>query len=201
MSLRQTKVQILILVVLVLCAGLYLWYTSIYRPILEQKRERSEELLRLRTSLETAKQQAARRVSLQREYDQLREQWEVVETLLPKERNMSDFIKDLHYIKGKVDATVERVSPMPSSQVDFYEENPYEVEMLTTYHGLGKFFSHVANLPIIVDVSDLDIMALPPEKESSEEETEILGPSISSRFILTTYSLSQRAIPQQEEDQ
>jgi Tfp pilus assembly protein PilO len=200
MSLKETKVQIFILVLLVLCVGIYFWYTGIYRPILAQKREKSEELQRLRTSLETAKQQAARRVSLQQEFDQLQEQWKVVETLLPRERNMSDFIQDLHRIKGKVDATVERVSPMPSSTVDFYTENPYEVEMLTTYHGLGQFFSHVANLPIIVDVSDLDITALPSEGESEDEETEILRPTISSRFVLTTYSLSQRITPGQEED-
>jgi len=200
MSLKDTKVQILILAFLVLLVGLYFWYTGIYRPILIQKKEKAEELQRLRASLETAKERAARRVSLQQEYDQLKEQWKVVETLLPKERNMSDFIQNLHRIKGKVDATVERVSPMPSTTVDFYTENPYEVEMLTSYHGLGRFFSHVANLPIIVDVSDLDIIALPPERESEEEETEIVGPSISSRFVLTTYSLSQRVITGQEED-
>jgi Tfp pilus assembly protein PilO len=200
MSLKDTKLQILILASLVLLAGLYFWYTGIYRPILVQKKEKTEELQRLRASLETAKEQAARRVSLQQEYDQLQEQWKVVETLLPKERNMSDFIQNLHRIKGKVDATVERVSPMPSTVVDFYTENPYEVEMLTSYHGLGTFFSHVANLPIIVDVSDLDIISLPPEKESEEGKTEIVGPSISCRFILTTYSLSQRLTTDQEED-
>jgi len=200
MSLKDTKVQIFILAILVLCVGLYFWYTGIYRPILTQKKEKSEELQRLRASLETAKERAARRVSLQQEYDQLQEQWKVVETLLPKERNMSDFIQNLHRIKGKVDATVERVSPMPSTAVDFYTENPYEVEMLTSYHGLGRFFSHVANLPIIVDVSELDIVALPPERESEEDESEIVGPSISSRFVLTTYSLSQQAATGQEED-
>ena len=200
MSLKETKVQILILVVLALCAGIYFWYTGVYHPILEQKKEKSEELQRLRSSLETARERAARRVSLQQEYDQLQEQWKVVETLLPRERNMSGFIQDLHHIKGKVDATVERVSPMPSSIVDFYTENPYEVEMLTSYHGLGRFLSHVANLPIIVDVSDLDIMALPSKIESEEDQTEIVGPSINSRFILTTYSLSQRIVPGQEED-
>lgn len=200
MSLKDTKVQILILVALVLCVGIYFWYTGIYRPILIQKKEKSEELQRLQASLERAKRQAARRISLQQEYDQLQEQWKVVETLLPKERNMSDFIQNLHRIKGKVDATVERVSPMPSTTVDFYTENPYEVEMLTSYHALGRFFSHVANLPIIVDVSDLDIMALPPEREAEEEESEIVGPSISSRFILTTYSLSRGINAEQEED-
>jgi len=200
MSLKDTKVQILILAILVFSVGLYFWYTGVYRPILVQKKEKSEELQRLRASLETAKERAARRVSLQQEYDQLKEQWKVVETLLPKERNMSDFIQNLHRIKGKVDATVERVSPMPSTTVDFYTENPYEVEMLTSYHGLGRFFSHVANLPIIVDVSDLDIIALPPERESEEEESEIVGPSISSRFTLTTYSLSQQIQTGQEEN-
>jgi len=200
MSLKDTKVQILILAILVFSVGLYFWYTGIYRPILVEKKEKTEELQRLQASLETAKERAARRVSLQQEYDQLKEQWKVVETLLPRERNMSGFIQDLHRIKGKVDATVERVSPMPSTTVDFYTENPYEVEMLTSYHGLGRFFSHVANLPIVIDVSDLDIMALPPERESEEGESEIVGPSISSRFILTTYSLSEEITAEREED-
>jgi Tfp pilus assembly protein PilO len=99
-----------------------------------------------------------------------------------------------------VDATVERISPMPSTTVDFYTENSYEVEMLTSYHGLGRFFSHVANLPVIVDVSDLDIIALPQERESEEDESEIVGPTISSRFILTTYSLTEEIHTGPEED-
>jgi Tfp pilus assembly protein PilO len=201
MSLRDTKVKIIIFLLLLACVGAYFWYTGIYQPLLEQKGEKTEELQRLRSSLETARRQAARRVSLQQEYDQLLEQWQVVETLLPRERSMSDFIQQLDRIKGKVDATVERVSPLPSSSVDFYSKNPYEVEMLTNYHDLGRFFSHVANLPIIVDVSDLDIMALPQENDLEEKETEVLGPSISSRFVLTTYSLSEEIAVPEEADQ
>jgi Tfp pilus assembly protein PilO len=112
-----------------------------------------------------------------------------VETLLPKERNMSDFIKQLHRIKGKVDATIERVSPLKAKSVDFYMENAYEIEMLTTYHGLGGFLSHVANLPIIVDVTSLDMTGLPRQLEEEEEERDIVGPSVRSRLVLTTYSL------------
>lgn len=188
MNLKDTKVQIIIFLILVVLAGTYFWYTSLYQPMLAQVEEKSEELQQLKDRLEIAKLQAARRVSLQQEYENLQEQWQVVETLLPKERDMSNFIKQLHRIKGKVDATIERVSPLEAESVDFYTKNPYEIEMLTTYHGLGQFLSHVANLPIIVDVSLLDMTAIPrPEEEEGEKLT--LRPSISSRMVLTTYSL------------
>ena len=188
MSLKDPKVQIAVLVMLVVLVGAYFWYHSLYQPILAEKREKSEELHELKANSEKAKLRAARRVSLQQEYEAIQEQWQVVETLLPKERDMSDFIGQLHLIKGKVDATIERLSPLAATSVDFYQENPYEVEMLSTYHGLGDFFSHVANLPIIVDVSDLDIIAL-VRGEEKEGEREIVGPTLRSRFVLTTYSL------------
>jgi len=123
MSLRNTKVQITILLVLALCVGIYFWYTGLFQPLVAEKEVRSGELRRLQSSLEEAKRQAARRVSLQQEYEQLQEQWQVVETLLPKERDMADFIQQLHQIRGKVNATVERVSPLPPRQVGFYSEN------------------------------------------------------------------------------
>lgn len=191
MDLKDKNVLVTVFLVLLVLVGTYLWYTSVYRPILAQVKVKSGELVQLKASLEMTKLQAARRVSLQQEYQDLQEQWRVVATLLPKERDMSDFIQQLHRIKGKVDATIERISPLKAKSVDFYMENPYEIEMLTTYHGLGKFFSHVANLPIIVDVSRLDVVGLPREEEEEEEEKYIVGPSIRSRLVLTTYSLLQ----------
>jgi Tfp pilus assembly protein PilO len=188
MSLKDPKIQITVFLTLVVLVGFYFWYNSLYQPMLAEKEERSEELQKLKANLERVKLQAARRVSLQQEYEAIHEQWRVVETLLPKERDMSDFIRQLHRIKGKVDATIERLSPLPAVSMDFYQENPYEVEMLITYHGLGEFFSHVANLPIIVDVSDLELMAL-VRGEEEEGEREIVGPTLRSRFTLTTYSL------------
>jgi Tfp pilus assembly protein PilO len=186
---KRTRIQIIVLLIVVLGVGSYLWYTSMYRPILVQKGEKAQELGRLKDTLERAKAQAARRVSLQQEYEQLQEQWQVVETLLPRERNMSDFIQKLEIIKGKEEVTIERIHPLPPEMVDFYMENPYEVEMLTTFHGLGRFFSHVANLPIIVDVSDLEILMIPQKQDLEEKPTEVLTPTISSRFVLSTYSL------------
>jgi len=198
MSLKNIKVQIGLLLALVLCVGVYFWYTGVYRPLLEVKQEKAQEFYKLKGILESAKQKAAQRVSLEQESEELQKQWQVVETLLPRERDMSDFIQQLHHIRGKVDATVERVSPLPAQTVDFYMVHPYEVEMLTTYHDLGRFFSNVANLPVIVDVSDLDIMALPQEEGEEEEATEVLKPTISCRFSLTTYSLSEEIKVQEE---
>jgi Tfp pilus assembly protein PilO len=198
---KRTKIQITVLLILAVGFGSYFWYTSLYRPILVQKGEKAAELEKLRDTLERAKAQAARRVSIEQEYQELQEQWQVVETLLPRERNMADFIQQLHTIKGKVDATIERVSPLPPDMVDFYMENPYEVELLTTYHGLGNFFSHVANLPIIVDVSDVDILMIPKRPDKEEKETEVLTPTISSRFVLSTYSLSEEASLEQGQEE
>ena len=200
MNLRDTKVQIAILLVLAVIAGTYFWYTSLYRPLLDQLGEKSEEYQLLKTRLEMAKRQAARRVSLQQEYEDLQEQWKVVETLLPKERDMSDFIQQIHRIKGKVDATVERISPLKSRSLDFLVENPYEMEMLTTYHGLGKFLSHVANLPIIVDVTLQDVTGIPQVEEEEEEEKQVLGPSIRSRLVLSTYSIKEEVNLEEEEE-
>ncbi|MFC1683022.1 type 4a pilus biogenesis protein PilO [Candidatus Zixiibacteriota bacterium] len=190
MSQSNSKIFLIVFVILIVLAGGYAWYEYLYRPILDQIAEKKDEHNQLLITLETAKRQAARRVSLQQEYKELQEQWKVVETLLPKERNMSDFIQQLHRIKGKVDATVERVSPLPSEVMGFYQENPYEVEMYSTYHGLGNFLSHVANLPLIVDVTSLDLIGVPRENHE-DEGREHVGPSVLSRLVLTTYSLKE----------
>lgn len=190
MSQSNSEIFIIVLVILAVLAGGYVWYDFLYKPLLEEMAEKSDEHSQLLITLETAKRQAARRASIEQEYKELQEQWKVVETLLPKDRNMSDFIQQLHRIKGRVDATVERVSPLPSEAVGFYQENPYEVEMFSTYHGLGNFLSHVANLPLIVDVTSLDLTGVPRENHE-DEGREHVGPSVLSRLVLTTYSLKE----------
>jgi type IV pilus assembly protein PilO len=199
MSLKDTKVQIIIFLILVLGGGIYFWYTSMYQPILTRVEEKSTELQAIKVRLETAKRQAARRVSLEQEYEALQEQWRVVETLLPKERDMADFIQQLHRIKGKVDASIERVHPLSAKPMGFYTENPYEIEMQTTYHGLGRFLSLVANLPIIVDVHVLDMVSLPQPEGEEEKERVMVRPSISARLLLTSYSLVEEEINTQKE--
>jgi type IV pilus assembly protein PilO len=198
MSLKDTKVQIFVFLILVVLGGTYFWYTSVYQPTLVRLEEKSVELQGLKDRLERAKRQAALRVSLEQEYEDLQKQWRVVETLLPKERDMSDFIQQLHQIKGKVDASIERVSPLPAKEMGFYTENSYEVEMRSTYHGLGRFLSHVANLPVIVDVHLLDMIALPQPQEEERQKVTLL-PSISIRLLLTTYSLVEEDLALQEE--
>ena len=198
MSLKDTKVQIIIFLILVLAGGIYFWYTSMYQPILTKVEEKSTELQAIKARLETAKRQAARRVSLEQEYEALQQQWRIVETLLPKERDMSDFIQQLHRIKGKVDASIERVHPLSAKEMGFYTENPYEIEMQTTYHGLGRFLSLVANLPIIVDVHVLDMISVPRPEGEGEKERVMVRPSVSARLLLTTYSLVEAEINTEE---
>jgi type IV pilus assembly protein PilO len=120
-----------------------LWAKSVD---LEQKITRSES--KIKKLDELIKENAM----LKRELARLKEQ-------LPEEREVSVLLKQISELSLKSGLKVLLWKPgaRNTDPQGLYVEIPVDVEVLTEYHRLGDFFSHISRLPRLVNISNINL--------------------------------------------
>jgi type IV pilus assembly protein PilO len=119
---------------------------------------------------------------VEQEYRILHQQWEVAQTLLPEVNEMPNLLR-------KVTAAGEQSGIKfalfrPGGQIGrgFYADNPVEVRIEGGYHQTGVFFSRLANLNRIVNISNLKMKGI-SDKEEEQPFT------VETQLTLTAYTL------------
>jgi Tfp pilus assembly protein PilO len=191
MNFKDPKIQIISIIAFVFLASSYLWYSKVYSDyaakIAAKETQREKELL----DLHNVKQKAATLDDLQKEYDDLTLKYKKVELLLPEKKEDESFLSQLHAAAQLTNSTVRDITPMGTQLDQFYETNTYTVEVESSYHGLGKFFSKVANFPFIVNVSDLEMKSatgMIPGMTTGKKDP---NKTLIATFKMSTYNVKQ----------
>ena len=89
---------------------------------------------------------------LKRELARLKDQ-------LPEEREVSVLLKQISELSLKSGLKVLLWKPgvRSTDPQGLYVEIPVDVEVLTEYHRLGDFFSHISRLPRLVNISNINL--------------------------------------------
>jgi type IV pilus assembly protein PilO len=89
---------------------------------------------------------------LKKELARLKEQ-------LPAEKEVSVLLKQISELSLKSGLKVLLWKPgvRSTDPQGLYVEIPVDVEVLTEYHRLGEFFSHISRLPRLVNISDISL--------------------------------------------
>jgi type IV pilus assembly protein PilO len=183
MDLKNPKTQKLLLGGLVVFLGIYFWYAKIYSKnvtLIQQKQVRYENLM---SNLKNVEMKAKSFESLKEEYKRLVDRYRKVERLLPEERQIPLFLMQMHSAASTNQTGITQIIPKPPEAISFYNANSFEVEISGSYHNFGGFLSNIANFPFLANVSNVTIMAVPPEGETREQKAN----SITASLKLTTY--------------
>ena len=197
MNLRDPKNQIFVVVLVLIGAAVYLWYTSIYTSFNEKIGTLAQEQSALAAKLNSVKQKAATIDQLEAEYKELQLKYKSVEMLLPERKEDEAFLAQVHMAAQMTDSMVKKITPLGMQPSDFYETNSYMVEVESSYHNLGRFLATVANFPFIVNINALQLKT---SKEGSGQA--LLDPTnvmdsretIIATFKLSTYNVKQGAV-------
>jgi Tfp pilus assembly protein PilO len=190
MDLKDPKNQILILLVIIFGALIYVWYAMFYTPNEEKLIQRKAEYQKLSADLFAVKQKAESLDGLKREVDVQKAKYEKVKLWLPEQKEDEAFLHQIHMAEQSTNSTIMNITPLPSVPMEFYTANSYQIEIESSYHGLGHFFERVVNFPFIVTISDVLL-------ESREEKSAGGGDlgerkrrdlTVSATFKLTTYN-------------
>jgi len=210
MSLRDPRVQKILILVVVSVTILWGYFlTEIfpfgYRPRSRDIRELRSEYESVSAEVEKARRMVGNLPRLEREHAELERRWTEAQQLLPTDNEVARLLTQVTQSGQQAGVHFERFKPGAAKPLEFYNENPVEVQVTAGYHQLGIFLSRLANLPRLVNVSRLSLVGF--DEKTSEEANE-LGRgdhTLTANFIATAYSLrdpSQQALeaPAAEKD-
>lgn len=100
---------------------------------------------------------------------------------LPQEKEVSVLLKQISELglRSGLDIILWKPEPRKTDPEGLYVEIPVTVEVMTDYHQLGAFFSHISRLQRLVNISDIKLDV----KKESRGDT-----SIYARFKARTFA-------------
>lgn len=149
----KQKIGIMALI-LVLEAAILVWF--LYWP-------RHQELTTLRTQLTTLQAEVAEKTKIannlpkiQKEYDDLNAELDRALTELPNSKEIPSLLTSITSLGKNAGLDFLTFKPKPEVPKDFYAEVPVDIVIAGSYFSVANFYAAVANLPRIVNITNVD---------------------------------------------
>ncbi len=157
-----------IIFVVFLLVFIYLNYSFIYQPRNERIEELDGQISTLQTKIAEGRRIAARLDDLKKEYAELTERLKFVEVLLPKEKDIPDFLVLLQDTMDEFNIDFSNFSPQNLAQERdaIYARLPINMTFTANYFETINFLDRLENFPRIVDVKDLRLNPTGDDKEN-----------------------------------
>ena len=148
----KQKVAILV-VVLLLEAGLLGWFV-VWPKVVELKGMQAE-LSKLQGEVEEKTRIANNLPKLQQEFDRLDRELAQALTELPNSKEIPTLLTSITSLGKNAGLDFLTFRPKPETPKEFYAEVPVDIVVSGSYYSVANFFSAVANLPRIVNITNV----------------------------------------------
>jgi type IV pilus assembly protein PilO len=149
-----TKQKIMLLVLLVIVEAASLVY-FLYIPKNKELTGLKVELSKLQTEIEEKTRIANNLPRLQREYEQLNVELAQALTELPNAKEIPSLLTSITSVGKNAGLDFLIFRPKGEGIRDFYAEVPVDITVHGSYFSVANFFAAVANLPRIVNISNV----------------------------------------------
>lgn len=155
----QTKIGVLVFLVIVISAGYWYFYWS----------PKSDEIRRAKVRVAQLEKQVSEYEAIARdlpkfeaENKRLQKEFELVASKLPKEKEIPALIDSVYedISASNLDSII--FAPKPQVTKEIYAEIPIEMEVIGSYYNLADFFDRISRLPRIVNVRNLNLERVSP---------------------------------------
>jgi type IV pilus assembly protein PilO len=171
--------------VVLIAAGFYVPGSPVaaVRDQLEQAQRDEKPLQAEVANLRVYKQ---RRAELQSEMDALSKQLATLQTIVPEEKQIDQFIIMIQSAAASSGVSIRRLKALPIGTKPFYFEMPFEVEADGPYFSVLDFFSKLGRLSRIINVGDLKLASI-ASKTSTTNFHMVPGTSVTGVMTITTF--------------
>jgi Tfp pilus assembly protein PilO len=154
----STKTQIATFALLCALTAGAAWQVLI-GPMRAELATRSARLANVQSDVARASATALRLPALRKDIADLEHQLVASTAVLPDEKDAQDVLRQLHELASDSSLSIASFTPKPVTDKPQYSEWPIELGLNGGYHDLGRFFDRIANLPLLISVSDLHLKA------------------------------------------
>ena len=162
---RAERQKIILLSILILGLGWIVWSGlggfSGVRGLREDAAKLEGERDRLRTEVSSATQMVANLGRIKKEREALDAQLRELSRRLPTEAESAAVLRSVETLAGQSGLTVGQVRRRPNRPQELYVEIPMEVGVGGGYHDLLKFADQLAQLPRLVTLNEVKVLARP----------------------------------------
>jgi len=149
-----TKQKILILVlVAVLEIAALVWF--VFLPKQKELTGLKAELVKLQSDVSEKTRIANNLPKLKAEYDQLNRELDQALTELPNSKEIPSLLTSITTLGKNAGLDFLVFRPKPETPKDFYADVPVDIVVSGSYYSVANFFAAVANLPRIVNISNV----------------------------------------------
>jgi type IV pilus assembly protein PilO len=172
--------------VVLIAAGFYVPGSPVanVRAELEHAQQEEKPLSAEVASLRVYKQ---RRAELQSEMDALTKQLATLQTIVPEEKQVDQFIIMIQSAAASSGVSIRRLKALPIGQKPFYFEMPFEVEADGPYFSVLDFFSKLGRLSRIINVGDLKLTGIGSKAGGTSNFHMVAGTSVTGVMTITTF--------------
>jgi type IV pilus assembly protein PilO len=143
----------------VLAAVIALGWGFYWNAQLEELEAGQKEETKLKEEYQTKLQQAINLDALRKQKDQIKEYVSTLEKQLPSKAEMDALLSDINQSGLGRGLQFELFKPGAPIVREYYAEQPIELKVTGSYHDVGAFASDIANLPRIVTLNNLSLVA------------------------------------------
>ncbi len=162
---------------------LILFYFFIYSPNSKEIQIYEAKIVKLDKDIKTSQAKISKLDDLIRENKILKVKLEELKEQLPEEKEVSVLLKQVSELglKSGLEILLWKPESRRTGPGNLYVEIPVKVEVLTAYHRLGDFYSHISRLPRLVNISQIDL-------NKKQGKTGGKSDLIEAKFLASTFA-------------
>jgi len=149
------KQKIMLLAALIIIEAAAMVY-FLYLPKYKQCVELQEQHAKLQAEVEEKTKIANNLPKIQKEYNDLNLELERALTELPNSKEIPSLLTSITTTGKNAGLDFLVFKPKPEVKKDFYAEVPVDITVAGSYFSVANFFAAIANLPRIVNITNVD---------------------------------------------
>lgn len=148
----KQKIQILVLVAIIEAAAL-IWF--LYLPKHNELKVLDADITRLESEISEKTRVANNLPKLKLEYEQLNHELVLALAELPNSKEIPSLLTSITSLGKNAGLDFLTFRPKPEVPKDFYADVPVDIVVSGSYFSVANFFAAVANLPRIVNITNV----------------------------------------------
>jgi len=188
-NLKDPKYRIPAVILLVAGLGVYYWYSETYKPIQDQRAVLQKELNKKQDTLRVIQALKPQLAMLKNELHSANAKLDSLKSIFPDQKEIPKLLREITAVASASGIHTTRFNPLPDIEREYFIENKYAISVEGGYHSLADFYAFLANFTLIINLSNMQIMANPSFKlENDENGTMQNEPTTLALFEMTTFS-------------